>query len=123
MKRQSYDDRLHGLREQLRHQIDAAARAVVDALQAAADLFVAINERPTDPGIVPGKVETSRVSEMLTTQQAADYLGIKDSTLTVWRCRRTYEIPFVKVGSKVRYRKTDLDDFLKRRTKGAGGED
>jgi excisionase family DNA binding protein len=121
MTRPSYDE-LQGPRDQLRHRIDTAAKAVAEALQAAADLFMAMNQRTTDPGIVPGKVETSRVPEMLTTQQAADYLGVKGSTLTVWRCRRTYEIPFVKVGSKVRYRKGDLDDFLQRRTKDAGSE-
>lgn len=50
---------------------------------------------------------------------AAAYLDIKPGTLSVWRSTRRYALPFVKVGSRVRYRKRDLDAFLQARTVGA----
>ena len=49
----------------------------------------------------------------LTTEEAAPFLGIKPSTLEVWRCRG--EGPtFLKIGRSVRYRKSDLLDFLEK---------
>lgn len=54
----------------------------------------------------------------LTTEQAADYLGIKPITLRTWRCNKRYTIPFIKVGGRIRYRKEDLDAWLASRTVG-----
>jgi excisionase family DNA binding protein len=48
--------------------------------------------------------------------QAAAYLGLAENTLSVWRCVGRYDIPFIKVGRLVRYRKSALDAFLERRT-------
>lgn len=47
---------------------------------------------------------------------AAAYLGIKESTLAVWRCTKRYPLSFVKVGRLVYYNKTALDAFLESRT-------
>ncbi|WP_031429853.1 helix-turn-helix domain-containing protein [Methylomicrobium agile] len=52
-------------------------------------------------------------------KQAADYLGVKVSTLEVWRSTKRYNIPYVKVGRLVKYRQSDLDAFLESRTVGA----
>lgn len=52
--------------------------------------------------------------------QAAEYIGVEPSTLNTWRCTKRFAIPFVKVGSKVRYLKSDLDDFLASRYQTAG---
>lgn len=43
---------------------------------------------------------------------AAAYLGVKESTLAIWRCTRRYKLPYIKVGRLVQYRKSDLDAFL-----------
>ena len=51
-------------------------------------------------------------SELLTRQQAADYLGIKAQTLAVWATTHRHNLAFIKVGSVVRYRKSDLDAWL-----------
>lgn len=53
---------------------------------------------------------------LLTRDQAADYLGIRPCTLASWACTRRYDLPFVKVGRSVRYRRSDLDAFLRQRT-------
>jgi hypothetical protein len=49
---------------------------------------------------------------MLRTLDAANYLELAKSTMEAWRCRGTGPA-FVKLGKAVRYRKQDLDDFLK----------
>lgn len=60
-------------------------------------------------------------TDLLSTQQASEYLGVTISTLEVWRCTKRYNIPFIKVGRLVKYRKTALDSFLESRTIGAEG--
>lgn len=55
--------------------------------------------------------------KLLTTEQAARYLGVSKSFLERdrWAGAR---IPFVKVGSRaVRYRLTDLEAYLERQTR------
>ena len=48
-------------------------------------------------------------------EEAASYLGIKPATLEIWRCTKRYEIPYLKIGRCVRYRRTDLDHWLQSR--------
>lgn len=54
--------------------------------------------------------------DRLSNQEAASYLGVKPETLDVWRSVGRYSIPFVKVGRRVFYRKSDLDGFIASRT-------
>ncbi len=55
---------------------------------------------------------------LLTQEQAAEILGVTPGTLSVWRCTKRYNIPYIKVGRLVRYRKSALDAFLDLRTHG-----
>jgi len=55
---------------------------------------------------------------LFTTPEAAEYIGVTEGTLQTWRCIGRYDIPFVKVGRLVRYRKSALDAFLERHTHG-----
>jgi len=48
----------------------------------------------------------------MTNGEAADYLGISPNTLNSWRSRKSYAITYYKVGSKVYYAQSDLDQFL-----------
>ena len=57
-------------------------------------------------------------SELLTRAEAAAYIGCRPQTLAVWATTHRYNLPYVKVGALVRYRKRDLDAFLERRTIG-----
>ncbi len=54
--------------------------------------------------------------DLLSNDEAADYLDISGGTLEVWRCTKRYVIPYIKVGRNVRYRKISLDKFLSDRT-------
>jgi hypothetical protein len=47
---------------------------------------------------------------------AAAYLGIKPTTLAMWRSTKRYPLPYIKVGRLVQYRKAHLDAFLASRT-------
>jgi excisionase family DNA binding protein len=53
---------------------------------------------------------------ILDSNDAADYIGVKPGTLAVWRSTKRYQIPFIKVGRLVKYRKSDLDVFLEKQT-------
>ena len=55
--------------------------------------------------------------ELLDEKQAAAKLDVTPGTLSVWRSTGRYALPFVKVGRKVRYRVTDLDLWLIKRTR------
>ena len=59
-------------------------------------------------------------NSLLDGQQAAEYLGVTTGTLSVWRCTGRYAIPFIKIGSSVRYRLADLDAWLISRTRANG---
>ena len=56
--------------------------------------------------------------EILGNTDAAEYIGVTPRTLEVWRCTKRYQIPFIKVGRLVKYRKSALDNFLDSRTVG-----
>jgi predicted DNA-binding transcriptional regulator AlpA len=51
--------------------------------------------------------------------ESAQFLGVKPTTLQIWRCTKRYPLPYIKVGRLVRYRQSALDAFLTARTQGA----
>lgn len=55
-------------------------------------------------------------TNLLTTTEAADYLGITPGTLEVWRCTKKQNIEYIRVGRKIKYRKESLDRYLESRT-------
>lgn len=59
-------------------------------------------------------------NELLDEFSAAAVLAVTPGTLAVWRCTGRYNLPFIKIGRKVRYRRTDLDAWLDARTRTNG---
>ena len=49
---------------------------------------------------------------------AAEFLGLQEQTLAAWRCTKRYDLPFIRVGRRIRYRISDLEKFLAARTVG-----
>jgi excisionase family DNA binding protein len=47
---------------------------------------------------------------------AAAHLGVEGHTLEVWRSTGRYLIPYIKVGRRVKYRRSALDKWLESRT-------
>ena len=58
--------------------------------------------------------------DLLDEQQAADTINVTPGTLSVWRSTGRYNLPFIKVGRKVRYRRVDLEAWLESRTRANG---
>jgi hypothetical protein len=52
---------------------------------------------------------------LLGPQGAAEFLGVTAGTLSVWRSTKRYNLPYIKIGSKIRYQVTDLVAFLEAR--------
>ncbi len=57
-----------------------------------------------------------KLYRLLNRKEAAEILGVKEETLAAWKCTQRYHIPVVKVGRLVRYRYSDLLDFIESRT-------
>lgn len=66
------------------------------------DRIMEIKTRPTDP--------------LLCEEQAAEQLGVKPTTLQVWRCNKRYSLAYVRVGRCIRYRQSAINAFLDART-------
>ena len=62
--------------------------------------------------VTPPKQDALPKKQLLNTQQAADYLGLKKGTLINWRCTKKEGIPYIKVGGRVSYWQKDLDQWL-----------
>ena len=59
---------------------------------------------------------------LLSPEQAADALGLKPSTLSIWRSVGRYNLPYIKAGRMVRYRVGDVLAWLDRRARTHTGE-
>ena len=57
-------------------------------------------------------------TRLLNRKEAAEYLGLAENTLAVWKSTRRYDLPVVMVGRLPRYRQSDLDSWLASRTVG-----
>ncbi len=55
--------------------------------------------------------------DLLDDREATEFLDLKDGTLSVWRSTGRYKLPFIKIGRKVRYRRSDLEDWIAARTR------
>lgn len=62
---------------------------------------------------------TPSTNDLLTPDQVAATLGLSHRTLAAWRSSRRNPLPYVKVGSRVRYRPKDVSEWLESRTHSA----
>ena len=58
-------------------------------------------------------------NDLVNRPEAARYLCVSVATLAAWASEGRYDLPYIKVGRLVKYRKADLDSFLQRRTQNA----
>ncbi len=55
----------------------------------------------------------ANATEYLSRDEAAEYLGgLRPQTLASWAVSGRHDLPFVKIGKLVRYRRDDLDSWL-----------
>ena len=63
-------------------------------------------------------LEASR--QLLNEHEAAQLLDTAPGTLSVWRSTGRYNLPFLKIGRRVRYRRADLLAWLDTRVRQSG---
>lgn len=66
----------------------------------------------SENGIVSGQIKKEK--QLLNTNEASEFLGISKNTLYEWVIQK--KIPYIKVGRLLKFRKEDLEEWLKRRT-------
>jgi excisionase family DNA binding protein len=55
-------------------------------------------------------------NDLMTPIECATFLGVSEGTLMIWRCTKRYPLNFIKIGGRVRYRRSDVEQFLLERT-------
>ena len=55
--------------------------------------------------------------ELLDDAQATELLGIAPGTLSVWRSTGRYDLPFLKIGRRVKYKRSTLLAWIESRTR------
>ncbi|CAK0776061.1 hypothetical protein CCP3SC15_530015 [Gammaproteobacteria bacterium] len=76
-----------------------------------------ISQIPTEPAT---KTQSgSLLGRLLSDAEVSILLGVTVHTLAVWRSTGRYNLPYVKAGHLVRYKESDLEEFIARRTVGA----
>ena len=66
----------------------------------------------SENGIVSGQIKKEK--QLLDTNDASEFLGIRKNTLYEWVIQK--KIPHIKVGKLLKFKKEDLDAWLKKRT-------
>jgi len=56
------------------------------------------------------------MKQLANNSAAANHIGIAAATLQYWRTTGAQKIPFIKVGGRVLYRISDLDQWLEENT-------
>lgn len=59
-------------------------------------------------------------ADLLDDHAAAALLDVSPGTLSVWRSTGRYNLPFLKIGRKVRYRRSALEAWMQARTRESG---
>jgi excisionase family DNA binding protein len=60
------------------------------------------------------------LNKLISAGEAADILGLKESTLAQFRWRGDKRLPWVKLGKSIRYKLSDIEEFIERNTIGNG---
>ena len=111
--RKSIDDYV---RDAVRVLVPAGVRNTLELMLAEEKKEPAVSESEPQPRAVAAANErlAPERARLCNEKQAARYLGMSVSFLQTDRGKKKRQIPFVKIGSAVRYDPADLDVFLKR---------
>ena len=91
--------------------------------KAIADMVSDYFKTPTDTEqavSVSALLDGQAAADLLDEQAAARLLDNSPGTLSVWRSTGRYNLPFIKIGRNVRYRRADLEAWLEKRTRETG---
>ena len=56
------------------------------------------------------------LERLLTPDAVARFVGVSTATLAAWRSTRHVDLPFIRFGRLIRYRRLDVECFLAART-------
>jgi hypothetical protein len=59
---------------------------------------------------------------LLRPEKAAALLGVTEGSLAVWRSTKRYPLKYIRVGRVIRYRLTDIEEFLRIRGESGDGD-
>lgn len=54
------------------------------------------------------------IPHLISVKEAAEMLGIKKKTLDIWRSTQRYFIPYIKIGSSIKYDINDVITFIQK---------
>jgi predicted DNA-binding transcriptional regulator AlpA len=57
-------------------------------------------------------------NRLLSRKEAAEFLGVSETTLAIWKSSKRYPLPCIKIGGLAKYRTSDLLHFIESRTIG-----
>ncbi len=60
--------------------------------------------------------------QLINPLKVSEIIGVSIGTLAVWRSTGRYALPFIKIGSKVMYRLSDVNAFIEQRMFAHTGE-
>jgi predicted DNA-binding transcriptional regulator AlpA len=55
-------------------------------------------------------------NKLISAGKTAEILGLKESTLAQYRWRGDTRLPWVKLGKSIRYKLSDIEDYIERST-------
>ena len=68
-------------------------------------------------------MNTAISTHLISVKEAAHILGIKKKTLDIWRSTQRYFIPYIKIGSSVKYDIKDIETFIQKNKVPAPNDD
>ena len=97
-------------------------KAIVVGAVRAARVFRAVRAPQAlqqTPPVIPGPVPDSAASAtcheiqpaLLSREDAAKYLGVSAKTLATWASNKRVDLPYLRIGRRVMYRRSDLDAY------------
>jgi predicted DNA-binding transcriptional regulator AlpA len=63
-------------------------------------------------------MQSEKFPKLLSAEEVSALLGVSVGTLGVWRSTKQYPLRFIKVGWLVRYRESDVIEFIESRVRG-----
>lgn len=57
------------------------------------------------------------MERLLNVAEAAEILGVKPNTIEVWICENRYPLKYIKIGRLLKFRESDLQDFINKNTR------
>jgi excisionase family DNA binding protein len=60
--------------------------------------------------------------KLLTREEAANLLGLKPATLAKWAHTHCCRLKMIKLGSRVRYRVSDVEEFINKNSTGGSND-